>query len=187
MLCTMHVFSPFIWPFHCIHIAISKAHAACRRPKSFLRRCTTILHHMAATKAHAACPKKPIRATGEYLRILVRCHSPRQHSNGSKATRSKARDAHHTNAVSSEKHALRQKLRSVKDKPFYCQYSVGTILLQEIQSVNNKPFYCQFSVGTILFLLPVFCGDNSVARHPQCQEQAFLLPYGNGSDDDGIS
>ena len=36
MLCTMHVFSAFIWPFHCIHIAVTKGPVACRRPKSFL-------------------------------------------------------------------------------------------------------------------------------------------------------
>ena len=46
--------------------------------------------------------------------------------------------------------------------------------LQEIRSVKDKPFYCQSSVGTIpqcqgqAFLLPVF---------PQCQGQAFLLPF----------
>ena len=29
---------------HCIHIAVTKAHAACRRPKSFVRRCTYSCH-----------------------------------------------------------------------------------------------------------------------------------------------
>ena len=64
MLCTMHVFSAFIWPFHCIHIAVTKAHAACRRPKSFVRRCTseTIL-----TSADAAC-RRPV----SFLRMMHR-------------------------------------------------------------------------------------------------------------------
>ena len=49
-------FPAFIWPFHCIHIAVTKAHAACRRPKSFVRRCTseTIL-----PSADAAC-RRPL-------------------------------------------------------------------------------------------------------------------------------
>ena len=65
MLCTMHVFSAFIWPFHCIHIAVTKAHAACRRPKSFVRRCTseTIL-----TSADAAC-RRPV----SFLRMMHHC------------------------------------------------------------------------------------------------------------------
>ena len=29
------MFSTFILPFHCIHIAVTKAHAACRRPCRF--------------------------------------------------------------------------------------------------------------------------------------------------------
>ena len=64
MLCTMHVFSAFIWPFHCIHIALTKDHAACRRPKSFVRRCTseTIL-----TSADAACGR-PV----SFLRMMHR-------------------------------------------------------------------------------------------------------------------
>ena len=41
MLCTMHVFSAFIWPLHCIHIAVTKGPVACRRPVSFLR----MMHH----------------------------------------------------------------------------------------------------------------------------------------------
>ena len=65
MLCTMHVFSAFIWPFHCIHIAVTKAHVACRRPKSFVRRCTseTIL-----TSADAAC-RRPV----SFQRIMHHC------------------------------------------------------------------------------------------------------------------
>ena len=58
-------FSAFIWPFHCIHIAVTKAHAACRRPKSFVRRCTseTIL-----TSADAAC-RRPV----SFLRMMHHC------------------------------------------------------------------------------------------------------------------
>ena len=68
MLCTMHVFSAFIWPFHCIHIAVTKAHVACRRPKSFVRRCTseTIL-----TSADAAC-RRPV----SFLRMMHHCLIP---------------------------------------------------------------------------------------------------------------
>ena len=82
-----------------------------------------------------------------------------------------------------------QELRSVKDKPFYCQSSVGTLpfgspveatsappillpgidhlpCLQEIRSVKDKPFYCQSSVGTIpfqgrVFLVLPFCKQNA--------------------------
>ena len=62
---SMHVFSAFIWPFHCIHIAVTKAHVACRRPKSFVRRCTseTIL-----TSADAAC-RRPV----SFLRMMHHC------------------------------------------------------------------------------------------------------------------
>ena len=58
-------FSAFIWPFHCIHIAVTKAHAACRRPKSFVRRCTseTIL-----TSAYAA-RQRPV----SFLRMMHHC------------------------------------------------------------------------------------------------------------------
>ena len=67
-MCTMHVFWAFRWPFHCIHIAVTKAHAACRRPKSFVRRCTseTIL-----TSADAAC-RRPV----SFLRMMHHCIMP---------------------------------------------------------------------------------------------------------------
>ena len=61
----MHVFSAFILPFHCIHIGVTKAHASCRRPKSFLRRCTceTIL-----SSADAAC-----RGAVSFLGMMHHC------------------------------------------------------------------------------------------------------------------
>ena len=71
MLSTMHVFfgiSAFILFFHSIHIGVTKAHAACRRPKSFLR-----------IDADAAC-RRPV----SFLRMMHHsimapgfCHSYR--------------------------------------------------------------------------------------------------------------
>ena len=75
----MHVFSAFIWPFHCMHIPLTKAHAACRRPKSFVRRCTseTIL-----TSADAAC-RRPV----SFLRMMHHCiMAPRFQPKERKAT-----------------------------------------------------------------------------------------------------
>ena len=50
------------------------------------------------------------------------------------------------------------------------------LVYKEIRSVKDKPFYCQSSVGTIPFQGRVFfyC----------CPSAATFAPYGNGDDDD---
>ena len=51
--------------FHCIHIGVTKAHAACRRRKSFVGRCTS---ETIVTSADAAC-----RRHVSFLRMMHHC------------------------------------------------------------------------------------------------------------------
>ena len=83
-----NVFLTFIRSFHCIHIAVTKAHAACRRRKSFVRCCCVAtpcvvstrdasLHHgnrVSAKRAPCQSTARPMSMGLVAQLVCHRCH-----------------------------------------------------------------------------------------------------------------